>query len=172
MASRFDNPVTFSDTVNFGKVPVLPDGSINRSALVASGANLDEAGLEHRHTLIQAWPSGADVSAGTQLLHTAYRAGTVLNVSVAIDVAPSTSGSPATVDVMKSSAGSSFSTILSAPVAISSTCTARSVLTGTLSGTPTLAQGDILEVVVTSSGTTGTRCQGMQVAVVVSENGA
>lgn len=130
---------------------------------VPTGANLSQSKLQHRHTVSRS--QNGTAAAETRSLYRAVLPGTVLNVIVG-SIAAAIGDSTVTVDIKKNG-----TTILSSPVTLNSSNTARVGVAATLSGTPALVAGDWLETVVTVSAGTGTLPTGLFIQVQVSEDG-
>lgn len=75
-----------------------------------------------------------------------------------------------TVDLQKSTGGGAFATILSAVITRNSSDTDRTTETATISSAALIA-GDVLRVVVTASGSTGTQGSGVTAQIMVEQNG-
>lgn len=135
---------------------------------IAAAAGIAASKLEHQFAVRYATNHGTAVAAATQPLHIVHGVtGEIVAVEVTCTTAP-TSSDTVTVDVQKSTGGGAFATVLSGTVGLSSSSTARVVYAGTISAANTV-DGDILQVVVTVSGTT---CQGLCVVVTVREDAA
>jgi hypothetical protein len=147
----------------------LPDGCIADDQ-VAANASIDETKLVHRHVVAYAQPCGSDVVSESKVVHVAYRSANVLQAQAVIDAAAGT-GQSLTVDVKKSTAGGAWSSILTAPLSLTSAA-ARIPNNLVLAGAPTLAEGDLLQVVVTATGGgTDPQAEGLHVSIVVAEAG-
>lgn len=119
---------------------------------VQSGAAIQATKLIHdqKHS-IQLTAPGSAVAAATQLVGGARGATcSLVEVWAAVTTAP-TSTDYVHVDLQRSTGGGAFATTLGAVIAITSTSSARTIYTAT--PTTTLLQGDLLEIVVTVSGT-------------------
>ncbi len=160
---------TFTGTVTFTGSTNLPDGSISDDH-VNAGAAIDADKLQHRHALNYAQADGSDVVTATQLLHVCRAAGMVVDVEARVTTAPTGGDKQFTVDIQKAVDGGSFSTILSAVLTFGGSD--NTLQTATLSGTPTLADGDALRVVITASGSSGSQGQGVVVTVNIDEDAA
>lgn len=95
------------------------------------------------------------IAAATRLAHivrglTGYVAGIEAMISVA-----SAGDKTASIDVQKSTAGGAFATILGTPIAITTATAVRTALAASIASTA-LVDGDILQIVVTVAGSTGT----------------
>jgi len=137
----------------------IPSGSITEAALkstfrLPAAKGIHHFGKEHRQL------GGADVAAKTDLIHIASYAGSVVAFKVVTITAPTGGDKAFTVDLKKSTGGGAVATILSAVVTVNSTSTSLVVQSGTISSADYVA-GDIFEVVVAVSGSTGSQGQGV-----------
>lgn len=146
-----------------------PAGCISNAA-IAVAADIDPAKMGHQHAITYTQDSGADVASKTRVVHVARGAGEVIGVQIAIDTAPNGGNKLFTVDVKKSTAGGVFATILTGVVTVDDDDTDRSVVSGTLIPSPTFVAGDILEVVIAASGSTGSQGQGVAVVITTRED--
>lgn len=150
----------------------LPSNCV-RNAQVASDAAIAVGKVVHLLTANAVQASGADVASKTELVYCCRASGgaTIVDIAVAISTAPTGGDKQYTVDVQKSTGGGSFASILSAVETISSADTSRTVSAPTISSA-SLVQGDILQVVVTASGSTGSQGQGVVTSVRIAEASA
>ena len=160
--------VQFAGNVAFLKSVSLPSGSVNNADIVA-GANIADTKINHRRQYDLAQDLGT-VSTTQAKAFPIYNTQTILGVLVQIAVVP-TGDHTVVVDVKKSTGGGAFASILSSAYTINSTSTALTVYYPALSGSPSLAAGDILELSITAAGSTSTQGQGATLSVVVAENG-
>ncbi len=137
----------------------LPAGCLDATH-PASATKFNASNVIHHFGKDHRQASGSDVASKTELVHVASYAGTINGFKVGISVAPTGGDKQYTVDLQKSTGGGAFASILSAVVTIDSGKSDRSVTAGTISS-PTYAAGDIFQVVVTASGTTGSQGQGV-----------
>lgn len=117
-------------------------------ATVKPGANIDPSKLGHYHEPTHSQNGSA--ASETRAFFRARSAGAVLEFlagSIAIAVGDST----VTVDLKKGG-----SSILSAPITLDASRTARVAVAGTLTGGAVIAAADLLEVVVVATVGTGT----------------
>lgn len=155
------------------KTFTLPANSVTDTS-VASGANISYLKLTHMVMADYAQDSGADVATKTNVIYACRSTlgATVFDVAVIIDTAPTGGDKAYTVDVKRSTGGGAFATILTGVVTVNNSSTTRSVNVASISGTTcTLVQGDILNVVVTTSGSTGSQGQGVRVVARIAELG-
>ena len=93
--------------------------------------------------------------------------GTLINLWAALTgVLPATY--ECAVDLQKSTGGGAFASVLSAPLALNSTNTLLVPTAATIT-TASLVKGDILRIVITVSGASGTHPQGLVVTVDLAE---
>lgn len=147
----------------------LPAASV-RNVNIEGNAGIDASKVVHQFPATYRQDEGADVASKTAPVHIAAAAATVLGVKVLCVTAPTGGDKQFTVDVKKGNQSGAYATILTGVVTINSTKANREVTSGVLSGTPTLAAGDSLQVVVTASGSTGSQGQGLLVEVILREN--
>jgi len=143
-------------------------------ANVASAAAISYLKVTHMLLADYAQDSGADVATKTNAIYCCRSASgaVVFDVAVVVDTAPTGGDKAYTVDVKRSTGGGAFATILTGVVTVNSSSTTRSVNVASITGTTfTLVQGDILQVVVTASGSTGSQGQGVRVVCRIAELG-
>ena len=110
------------------------------------------------------------VTALTKWVHIVRGAtGTVVSVEAAIAVVATGADRTITVDLHKSTGAGAFATILSATIGFTNASAVRTMVAGTIS-TATLADGDILAVVVTVAGAGGNQATGLTVTVNLGED--
>lgn len=91
---------------------------------------------------------------------------------MAIEVAIETAAigdSTVTVDLQKGNTSSAFATVLSSPISIDESTAVRTP-TSSLPNTASIADGDILKLVVDAAAGTGTLPQGIIITVVINED--
>jgi len=144
-----------------------PAGSISNTAIAAGSTNnyVAASKLEHQFPIVSRQASGSDVVAVSELVHIARGPGRLLAVEAVAETAPTGGDLTTTVDVLKSTGGGAFSSILSSTFDIDSSSADRVPELGTLTGSPTYADGDILKTVVTVSGSTGSQAAGLCVTI-------
>jgi len=172
--SRLENDYEAPGDWMFNGSVTLPNGTVTND-MVAAAAAIAHTKSQHRYQARSIQNSTDAVVARTEIVHYAYRPTTVLSGYAVFDTAivGTSSGRSCTINVRKSSSGSTWATILSAAlVKKGSDMTARTAYTLTLSGTPTLAQGDALQTTVAVAGSTGTQAKGLLVAINLAENAA
>ena len=145
------------DTLTINKALNLPEKAVPASKVI------------HQYAVHYGQAGGTAVVAVTMGLHTSYKDGTLVAVQVTPLVAPTGGDKAFTVDVKKGNQSSAFASVLAAVITVDNTKADRQVVSGSLS-TTALAAGDTLEVVLATSGTTGTQAQGVLVTVTIQEN--
>lgn len=161
-----------SGTWRFTGDVVLPNDTIE-SANIDPATTFEHSVLEHRFPVWYAQADGADVTSETKMVHYAYKASTILAGYAIIDAAPlySTGDKEVTVDVKKSTGGAAYATILTTTLTIDADSDEKVPLSLTIDDDE-LAAEDVLEVVVTASGSSGVQAQGLAVVLIVVENPA
>jgi len=145
------------DTLTINKALNLPEKAVPASKVI------------HQYAVHYDQVGGTAVVSVTTGLHTSYRDGTIVAVEVTPLVAPTGGDKAFTVDIKKGNQASAFASVLSAVVTINNTIADRQVVAGALS-TTALADGDTLEIVIATSGSTGTQGLGVLVTVTIQEN--
>lgn len=125
-----------------------PAGSI-ANASIAANAGIDATKLGHQHRANFSQPNTA-ATTETRVIYTVYGATATLVAFKAGSIAPATGNATVTLDLRKNGA-----TVLTAVVTLNSSNAARVVVAGVLAST-SLAQGDVIEVVITATAGTGT----------------
>ena len=147
-----------------------PAGAVDNAAVAAS-AGIVATKLQHQYIVTHTQKTGADVATQTEDVHIVHGlTGTVVGVDVACSTAPTGGDKAFTVNVHKGNQSTAFATILTGNISYSSSQANRQVVSGTLVGSPTLADGDTLRVIVTTSGSTGSQGQGLVVAITLRED--
>jgi hypothetical protein len=158
----------FSGSVAFTGPTTFPLATINNSS-VSAGANIAESKVVHRPHCRHTQPG--TVAAITETVYHAYATGTLLSATASIDTAP-TGDHTITIDVKKSTSGGAYASVLSSTTVLSSSTTAKTIVTLTISGSPAIIAGDLFQVVVTVGGSTSAQGAGLCVDCVFAENGA
>lgn len=149
----------------------LPDGTITAD-MVASAAGIEATKVVHQFPLRHTQLDGSDVATQTEIIHIAYAAGEVLALEAVCAQAP-TSGQTITIDLLKSTGGAAFASMLQSSLVLDSGNTDRVPEAAVISASNTYADGDVLEITVVDGGaTTGDQGQGLCVTVWVRENPA
>jgi len=166
-ASQVRGNQHFMDDIVFKGGVTLPSGVIGNTD-IESGAEIDASKLDHQYMLTHTQADGSDVVAQTDIVHIAKAAGELVAVEAVVDQVP-TGDYTVTIDVQKSTGGGSFATLMSATVVIDSDNTDRTLEAGSIAGTTTYADGDLIAIVVTVAGSSGTQAQGLCVTACVRE---
>jgi hypothetical protein len=165
------NDWIFYPTVTFAGSIGLPEDILEAKHWNPSGDPLEATNVVHQSPLRYVQAHGSDVAAATEYLFEARKTTDVLDVVVVVDTPP-TGDYEITVDVQKYSSSAWASILNGGAETIDSSASADTPTSITLSGTAgvtELAAGELLRVVVTASGTTGTQAQGLMVQTRVHE---
>jgi len=148
----------------------LPDSTVT-NASVAGGAGIAATKLEHQFPIRYQQQPGSNVAAATEDIHIVYGAtGDVVAVHAALNGVIPSGDRTAVVDLQKSTGGGAFATILTGTITLDSANTIRVAEAGTLTAGAACVVGDILRVVITVGGSSGTNPQGLVVRVVMRED--
>jgi hypothetical protein len=165
------NPWIFYNTVTFAGAVGLPESIMEAKHWNDSGDPLEATNVVHQSPLKHVQKHGTDVVAVTEYLFEARKSTEVLDVVAGVGTAP-TGDYTVTIDVQKYSSSAWSSIVNGGAQTIDNSDTADTAISLTLSGTAgvtTLATGELLRVVVTVSGTSGTQAQGLLVQARVHE---
>lgn len=176
MGTTFNDPVVFTDTATFSGITQflntvsIPAESITNSSIIAS-AEISEDKVRHRHSKEYIQAPGTDVVTATTYIHLCRAAGDLHSVRVRPLTAPTGGDKQFTVDVKKAANGSgSFATLLASVITVNSSSTSQTQQSGTLAADPSLAAGDLIQIVVTASGSTGSQGQGVVIELQINES--
>lgn len=154
---------SYTGNVNFGGTVNLPSGTLT-DTMVSASAAIAATKQVGRMSYTHAQYAGTDVVTRTEEIAiaraTSSTSGSILTFSATCSTAPTGGDKAFTVDLKRSTGAGAFASILSAVLTFNSTKTSRVVYTATLSST-TFTVGDIFQVVVTTSGSTGSQGQGL-----------
>lgn len=148
---------------------LVVNGSVSATSLNVPDKSIGADKVVHHFALQYFQAAGADIVTATIPLHTMLRDGELVAVEVVATTAPAGGDKKFTVDLHKGSQAAAFATMLSAVVTYDNTKANRQVVAAALAST-LLADGDTLQVIVTTSGATGTQGQGLVVTVTIREN--
>jgi hypothetical protein len=141
-----------------------PNGSIANAAIAAAPGNyVDSDKLEAQRTLGWAQPNTAATSE-TRTLHVVYGLTGQVAAFQAGSIAACIGAATVTIDLKKNGVS-----ILSAPITLNSSNTARVAVAGTVT-TAALAENDWLEVVITATAGGGTLATGVFCQAVLAED--
>lgn len=166
MASTIEGFTTFKDGINVNTTFSAPAGSVTNT-MISSNTEIVAEKLEHQHAFHHSQTS--TVTAATEYVHIVRNTGEVVAVEAAVTEVLPSGDYQISVDVQKSTGAGSFSTILSATIDLTSGSTLRTPVAGTISATG-LVDNDLLRVVVTVSGSSGSQGQGLLVTITTRES--
>jgi len=161
---------TLRGVTNIAGTLAVPTGSITAQQ-IAAGANIETSKTIHRHVISYGQANGSAMADATVPIHIVR--GTTDSI-IAVEVAIMTAAvgdSTVTVDLQRSTAAGAFATALTGVVTLDSDTVVRTAEAGTLTAS-TLADGDILSIVVDATVGTGTLPQGLIVTVTIDETAA
>jgi len=147
-----------------------PSGCIGNAA-VASDADVAASKLQHQHALHHKQVSGTDVVTATEILHICRGVGVVVDVEVTSAVCPDADTDFYTVMIQRVRAGAPAN-VLTGVITYNNTNAPANwtILTGTIDGgVDDLADGDMLQSVVTVTNNGGSQSQGLCVTVTIRE---
>lgn len=157
-------PETFYGAVTIVGAFYVPDGCIDNEAIGANASNPIDAEKVERDFFVTHETDVDSAAASFDLVkRICQAAGEVVDVEIAI-VTPPTGDYKVAVDVQHWN-GSSWVSILDAVEDVDSTYTANTRQVITLSGSITLADGNMIRIMGTASGSSGTQGQGLIVQV-------
>lgn len=148
------------------KAMKIPDNTL-LDAGVNGAAGIQATKLQHQHQKMYLQGSSTTTAAAdTKVIHAVYGAtGTTVAFRAGCEV-PCVGAATITVDLKKNG-----TTVLSAPISLSSAQAARAMVAGTIS-VPGLVTGDVLEVVITATAGGGTIGTGLFAQLVEREDAA
>lgn len=164
--SVFRGDIEYAGTVAFLGTMTVPAGSIRNTDFSSNSANrLDAEKVNHRQDMVFQIAPATTVTTTTQLMRLAYGTGTLKFVRVRPITAPTGGDKQYTVDIKTAADTSgSFSSVLTSPVTIDNTKADNTQYSGTISSA-SVSSGSAIQIVVTTSGTTGTQGIGLLVTV-------
>lgn len=143
----------------------IPSGTVLNAA-VGAGADIDASKLEHQYQKVWADESDTTASAQDHVIHVVYgTAGTVVAFECG-NVVANLVDATITVDLHNNGAS-----ILTAAIELDNGDAAYAVVGGTID-TATLADGDVLEVVITVAAGGGTLGKGVFASCIIREDAA
>ena len=143
----------FKGTVRFTGDVTVPANSISTTSIDTS-IPFTASATQHQFSAHMAEAANAG-TAPTEVIHIAKESGTVVAFDVAAQTVP-TGGDSVVVDLQKSTAGGAFATILSATITLDVASVDRVAESASLAAGATMIAGDLLRVVMTGTGSTGT----------------
>lgn len=169
--TTFRGDIEVQGTASFGGAVGLPANSVTNAVFsTLTTDRLAYTKAVHYSQKVLSIAPATTVTTQTVAIHMAYGAATISHVWIRPATAPAGGDLKYTVDIQKAADGSgSLSSVLSAAVEISSADSSNTQQAGTVSSA-SLAAKDVLYVVITTSGSTGTQGTGLVVSVGISEN--
>lgn len=162
--SRHAGDLHVTGTISGGTTSLSSGAVLNAS--VAANAGIDADKLEHRFQKVVAQESGTTSATEDRVVHVVHgTTGTVVAFEAG-SVTACAGAATITVDLHKNG-----TTILSAPITLNSSSTAYIVQTATISSA-SLADGDVLEVVIVATAGGGTLGNGVFASVQLDEDAA
>lgn len=149
---RIDDDLLVNGTLQ-ARTLIVPSSTIT-NAMVATGAGIVAEKLEHAPQGLFQQPTGTAAVSETRAVYLARYACTVEAFRAGV-ITPAVGAATLTFDLKKGGVS-----VLTGVVTINNTHTARQVVAGVLSGTVTLAAGDLLEVTTVATAGGGTLPQG------------
>lgn len=148
---------------------VPPTNSITNNSLVAN-AGVETSKLVHRHLINLRQAPGSAVVAATYDIHIARAAG-VLRAIEAVITGTVASGADRTItiDLLKSTGGGAFASVLSPTLVLDNTNVVRVLETGAIN-TTAFVDGDLYRVTVAVAGSAGNQADGFSILITIDEN--
>lgn len=141
----------------------IPSGTITNDS-VKSDAKIAGSKMQQTRQYNHS-QAGANIAAATEYFSIVTgTTGTLVSIEAAILETAAGGDRTVTIDLQKSTGGGAFATVLSSTIQLDSGNTIRVLEAGAISATG-LVDGDILKLIVTVGGTTGTQPQGLVVTV-------
>jgi hypothetical protein len=160
-------------TVTFGSAPSFPAGAIT-GASIASNAAIDYTKVVgERCTEYEAFADGVSIiSVPSRTVHvTRGTSGTQIGLDAFHIVAPTSANCTTTIDLQKTvAASSSWATVLSTPITLTTTSVVYTRYGATFASTGTpMTVGDCFRLVITQAGTTAGAGKGLHISYSYSE---
>ena len=147
----------------------IPDATVV-DADVNAAADITATKVNHRQAISYRQSGGSDVAADDQLVYIVEGTdGTIASIEAVCESVPTGGDKACQVDLKKSTGGGALATVLTGTVDFSSSDTDLVAKTGTISSA-SLTDGDVLQVVITVSGSTGSQADGLGVVVMIDAN--
>lgn len=147
----FPFPVNFTQGAS-GQQLSLADGAVTDNK-VAAGAGISTGKLQHRFRKQHAQPE-TTATTETKKIYTAIATGSVVDVSGYAETVAS-GAATVTIDLQKSTAGGSWTSVLTSPITLNSSSTAKVSTAGAISSAAYVA-GDQFRLVFTATAAGGT----------------
>lgn len=157
----------YFDSLTAGAL-TIPAGAVGDAQVIANAA-IAATKLEHRQLNLYIQPHGTDVVSETQAIYITRTAGALVSVVVASPVGPAGGDKKYTLDVQRVRAGAAH-TMLTGVIDYTNGTANWTVKEGIVDADyDDLQLDDIVQAVVTVSGTTGTQAQGLVCNIIVDE---
>lgn len=165
----FDDDVHFRGNVTFGGQVRLPEGCVDDDT-VAAGAGIDATKSTHQFSVdCELFDSTTTIANKTRLLHIVRGStGTIVGFEAAVVTKATAGDKTVSVDLKKSTGGGAFATILTAPISFSDASSNLTAVAAAIASA-NLADGDLLCIVVTAAGSTGTQALGLLATLTMQE---
>lgn len=145
----------------------FPAGCVT-NAMIAAGVAASKS-TRHQAVPVELYGPLVTVAALTKWIYIVRGgSGTILGFEAAIAVDATGADRVVNIDLQKSTAGGAFATVLSAPISLVDGTTIRTPYPGVITTAP-LLDGDILQVVVTVSGSASAAATGLTVCLNLEE---
>lgn len=160
----------YHGAVSFAGTLTLPDQSVDNAA-IKTGADVDSDKLEHKHPIsVELAEQATEVVNIEKLIHVSRVTGSIVALEAAIVSVPGT-GNSFTLDLQKSTGGGAFSSVLTSTLEFTSSSSALTPGAAVIdSSAASLADGDILKLVVSCTSDTNGNAEGLVVTVTLKED--
>lgn len=164
--SVFTGTPQFPQGATFGGTVTLPAASVGNSNITGV---IDASKQEHRIGTHYAQAGGTAIVAATVDCGVVYGAtGSLVSLRAALTGSVTAGDYTVTIDLHRSTGGGAFATVLSSTIVLDSSSVIRVAEAAAFSSTAILT-GDLLRLVVTVAGTTGSQSQGLVVQLLRDE---
>lgn len=165
----FQGDVQVNGTISASAMDLPPTCVRSSNFSAASTDRLEAAKAVHQFPVTRSQKNGTDAVTETVTLHIAKGAGTLVSFQIVADAVPAGGDKTVTIDFQKRNSGA-WTSLLNAALVLDSSKSANTVYTAVLVATPTYAAGDLLRIVITAAGSTGTQAQGVCATAFVQEH--
>lgn len=147
----------------------FPSNTIKNGMCAADMALAASKHIRHQSVDVELYGPATSIAALTKWIHIVRGAtGTLVGFEAAIAVLASDVSRTVTVDLHKSTGGGAFATVLTSTIGFTTSSTVR-VPVAAVINTATLVDGDILAIVVTVAGGSGTQATGLMATLTMEE---
>lgn len=143
-----------------------PAGSITNAAILAA-AGIDATKVVHQFPLSH--QQSGTVAAATEYIHIARAAGTLVAIEAMVATVATGADRTATIDLLKSTGGGAFASVLTATLVLDNTNVAMTLESGTIN-TTTYIDGDVFKLTVAVAGAAGDQAAGLLCVVTFRES--